>query len=106
MEETISKKKKLLLIALAVLVAIVAFTFIAFGIYVGDYYHADDAAIEAFAYDESKFYESTDSDENIVFAPKEPVAGFIFYPGGKVEQEAYVPLMRALAERGVLCVLT
>ena len=31
--------------------------------------------------------------------------GFIFYPGGKVEHTAYAPLMRACAERGVLCVL-
>lgn len=105
MEESISKKKRPLLIVLIALVSVVATTFIAFGIYVGDYYHADDAAIEAFAYDESKFYESTDNDGNRVFAPKEPVAGFIFYPGGKVDEAAYVPLMRALAERGILCVL-
>jgi dienelactone hydrolase len=31
--------------------------------------------------------------------------GLIFYPGGKVEYTAYVPLMRALAARGVFCVL-
>jgi len=29
----------------------------------------------------------------------------IFYPGGKVEHTAYVPLLRACAERGILCVL-
>ena len=32
-------------------------------------------------------------------------AGLIFYPGGKVEFTAYAPLMRACAERGILCVL-
>jgi len=29
----------------------------------------------------------------------------IFYPGGKVEYTAYVPLMQACAEKGILCVL-
>ena len=41
----------------------------------------------------------------IVFAPKEPVAGFIFYPGARVDPEAYAPLMQCLASRGVLCVV-
>ena len=40
-----------------------------------------------------------------VFVPEEPAAGLIFYPGGKVEHTAYAPLLRACAERGVLCVL-
>ena len=29
----------------------------------------------------------------------------IFYPGGKVEHTAYIPLMQACAENGILCVL-
>ena len=33
------------------------------------------------------------------------MAGFIFYPGGKVETQAYAPLMKELAKQGVLCVL-
>lgn len=41
-----------------------------------------------------------------VFLPEEPECGVIFYPGGKVEHIAYAPLMRELAEEGVLCVLT
>ena len=40
-----------------------------------------------------------------VFEPEDPVAGFIFYPGGKVEYTAYSPLMLALAEQDILCVL-
>ena len=41
----------------------------------------------------------------VAFIPDEAKAGFIFYPGGKVEHTAYAPLMRGLADRGVLCVL-
>jgi hypothetical protein len=41
-----------------------------------------------------------------VFAPVgEPVAGFVFYPGGLVDAAAYAPLMRRLAEGGVLAVI-
>lgn len=44
-------------------------------------------------------------DGSIAFVPREPSAGLIFYPGGKVEHTAYAPLCRALACRGILCVL-
>lgn len=39
------------------------------------------------------------------FIPENPVAGLIFYPGGKVEYEAYAPLMEAFADKGILCIL-
>ena len=41
-----------------------------------------------------------------VFEPEAVRAGLIFYPGGLVDHEAYAPLMQALAERGILCLLT
>ncbi|MBQ8637788.1 MAG: hypothetical protein IJ468_01310 [Lachnospiraceae bacterium] len=41
----------------------------------------------------------------LVFTPNHPTAGFIPYPGGKVESAAYAPLMLELAEQDVLCVL-
>lgn len=43
----------------------------------------------------------------LVFTPEEPpTAGFLFYPGGKVQEESYAPLLASLADSGVLCVLT
>lgn len=41
-------------------------------------------------------------DRFISFTPKnmEPTKGFIFYPGAKVEPEAYAPLCRKIAEQG------
>ncbi len=73
-------------------------------IYVGDYYRADDMAIEAFGMP-SAVEQRRVSHDRIDFVPDDTVAGVVFYPGGKVEYTAYVPLMRALAERGILCVL-
>lgn len=56
--------------------------------------------------------ESTDAvavqrleDGDIAFVPGDPRAGIVFYPGGKVQAEAYAPLMRDLADRGFLCVI-
>ena len=47
----------------------------------------------------------TEQDGNWVFVPESPTAGLIFYPGGKVENTAYAPLLHDLAEDGILCVL-
>ena len=38
------------------------------------------------------------------FVPENPVAGLIFYQGARVDAKAYAPLMRELAENGILAV--
>ena len=99
---TILKKKftKVALIFCAVLALITA----ACGIYLGDYYRADTEAIAAFMpQDTAKIYES--GKNRLVFEPEDADSGLIFYPGGKVEHTAYIPLMESLASEGVLCVL-
>ena len=73
-------------------------------IYLGDYYHADAQAIEAFCEDFDVDRVTAD-DGTLFFVPKDIRAGFIFYPGGKVEHTAYEPLMQSLAAEGILCVL-
>ena len=72
--------------------------------YVSDYYHADETALEAMAYQTDSVQVALDG--NVTwFVPENPVAGLIFYPGGKVEYTAYASLMRACAENGILCAL-
>ena len=45
-------------------------------------------------------------DGAIAYVPKGVYdTGIVFYPGGKVEYKAYIPLMQSLASRGILCVL-
>lgn len=73
--------------------------FIACAVYVNDYYRAEETA----AFASNSAYEL--SDDVLVFEPENAKTGFIFYPGGKVEYTAYAPLMRACAEKGILCVL-
>lgn len=96
-----NKKWKMILAAVCGVILLLC---LACGIYVSDYYHADLAALEALEGDEELTVEKL-QDDTIVFAPAQPVAGLIFYPGGKVEYTAYAPLLHSLAEQGVLCVL-
>lgn len=73
-------------------------------IYLGDYYRADEGAVATFAPTEHISVSVLDNG-NVAFVPQNATAGLIFYPGGKVEHNAYQPLMAELARRGVLCVL-
>ena len=73
-------------IALAVILAIVLICAAACAVYVNIYYHAEPAAVQAMAPDSAiSVYELRDG--VTIFAPEEPSAGFIFYPGGKVEHK-------------------
>lgn len=99
-----SKRKRKILIWVASVLAALSFLVGIFAVYVGDYYRADEVAITAFAKGNSGFEEIADSDK-IVYKPQNAKAGFIFYPGGKVEHTAYKPLMMACAAEGILCVL-
>ncbi|MEA5003607.1 MAG: alpha/beta hydrolase, partial [Christensenella sp.] len=48
----------------------------------------------------------TQDTKTITFAPEAQTQdGFIFYPGGKVDADAYAMFARDLAEQGVLCVI-
>ena len=87
-----------------VLLLIMALLFGACAVYVSIYYKADTDAIAAFSTDFS-VQKTVWEDDTVVFCPESPIAGFIFYPGGKVEHTAYEPLMQSLAENGILCVL-
>jgi len=95
-------KRKIIIIgsALVVMLSIVVMC----AIYVGDYYHADEAAETMIG--TASYIEVQELKKGVtVFAPTNAEAGFIFYPGGKVEHTAYAPLMYALAKQGVLAVL-
>ena len=97
------QKKHLLRRVLCALLAVVLAACLAFGVYVSDYYHADPAADAALTSDET--VSVTEQNGDLIFAPEDPSAGLIFYPGGKVEYTAYAPLLHDLAANGILCVL-
>lgn len=97
-----SALKKSIIIVLSVLAAVAlvcAFCLL----FMLDACEADDKAIEAFA--QAGSVEYTVKENTTVFYPDGAKKGFIFYPGAKVEHEAYIPLMQSLSEEGVLCIL-
>lgn len=99
-----NNKSRKIFITLSSIIIALAIIAAACAIYVEDYYRADEGAIEVFAETEN-ITVSTLEDGSVVFEPKDATVGLIFYPGGKVEHNAYQPLMAALAREGILCVL-
>lgn len=101
--KTFKKKIKKSHIFLISAILVFSLTVGACAIYLGDYYRADLESVEAFlSVNEVEYYENKSGD--YVFEPEVANAGFIFYPGGKVEVEAYLPLMAKISSMGILCV--
>lgn len=70
--------------------------------YVSDYYRAEDVALEVLAQDSG----ITVQDNLTILSPTSPTdTAIIFYPGAKVEAEAYLPLLDQIRQTGVTCIL-
>ena len=98
------RKHRKLLAALLIVIGAVVLCVGGALLYTSSGYPADETALAALSSGDAVTVRETA--DGLVFLPAEPVAGFIFYPGGLVDHAAYAPLMHALAEEGVLCVLT
>ncbi|MEE0264043.1 MAG: alpha/beta hydrolase [Acutalibacteraceae bacterium] len=98
------KRKRKIFIITVISILVVAIITVGCAVYLGDYYHADTNAVEAFAVANTVQMQTLE-DNTIIFEPEKANAGFIFYPGGKVEYTAYAPLMKSLADKGVFCAL-
>ena len=103
MEKTAHPRKragKIILLALAALLIALA---VAFTFYVQDYRHADETALSVLN------NPAVRQEDNLTIlvpdAANDTGDGLIFYPGGKVQAEAYLPLLEQLRENGVTCIL-
>ncbi len=89
------KRRRLLLIPALLLAALTA----AFLIYANIYYHADASALEALSPDETVSVSRTSY--GWLFDGPSETDMLVFYPGAKVEETAYAPLLHALAAQGM-----
>lgn len=98
--------KRIVGVLLALFVILMVFA-VAFKIYSGDFYRADEAMISEFQDKASGNVLNYQNDDGQVFLPvdKDYKAVIVFYPGGKVEYTAYSGLMYELADRGFICLL-
>ncbi len=92
------KRTKITVISLAVVIVLIVGGFY---IYVSDYYRADETALAV------KQGGNLSVVGNLtVLSPSQPSdTALIFYPGGKVEHTAYLPLLDALRQNNITCIL-
>lgn len=91
-------KKKILMTLSIILILCMG----GFGIYVNDYYHAQNDALEILNH---KNVEKVNSNLITLTPEKKSDVGIIFYPGAKVENTAYLPLLKHLTNKGYNCYL-
>ncbi|MBQ7521741.1 MAG: alpha/beta hydrolase [Clostridia bacterium] len=94
--------KRKLKISICIILSVVVICAGGFLIYVNICYQADETAKSVISDDKVNI---SQNDDMMVFMPKNPEYGLIFYQGGKVEYDAYSPLMYKLAKQNILCVV-
>ncbi len=97
-----TKGKKLLRLG-AIVLGILLVCAAAFLLYTADYYPAEEAALAVMTGENGVEREGRFT---ILSPSYETDRGIIFYPGAKVEEEAYLPLLHQLRQQGIVCVLT
>lgn len=104
MEQTQKSRRHAGRYILIILAALLVFLAVAFFSYVNDYRHADETALSLLQNNSSIRQEGNLT----ILTPdvgNDTGRGLIFYPGGKVEDTAYLPLLEKLRTQGVTVAL-
>jgi hypothetical protein len=104
MKHTFMSRKQAGIYTLIALAAMIVFLVVAFFAYVNDYRRADQTAAAILNSNASIRQEGSLT----ILSPdagNDTGAGLIFYPGGKVEEAAYLPLLDLLREQGITIAL-
>ena len=100
-----SKRKKRIRITAIVVASLIIGLFVGFYIYTLDYYRADEYVAEVFLSDSTNIQSLGNMTVIYPDMNRDSKVGFIFYPGGKVEATAYIPLLDKISEEGITCIL-
>ena len=100
-------KKKGSWIAVVITGIVLVILFSGVTIYLGNVSKANTEAIYAYNTEYIKNVETKQLEEGVVaYVPNGEIkAGLVFYPGGRVEYTAYEPLLKACAEKGIVCIV-
>ena len=104
--KNISKKKGNWIAVVITGIVIVA-VFAGITIYLGDISDAKTESIYAYNTSYTTEIETQQLEQNMVaYIPQGEIkAGLVFYPGGRVEYNAYEPLLKACAKQGIVCIV-
>ena len=103
MEQVAAKpRRKQWKIAAGILLAVLVLAAGGFFWYVSDYYRAEDVAFEVLAQNDGIV---TQDNLTILSPSYQSDTAIIFYPGAKVEAEAYLPLLDQIRQTGITCIL-
>ena len=97
------KMKNKIKITVMIFLAAAGIMLIGCFVYISGGYKADMNSIVAFS--AGTDVTKSVSENEYAYYSDEVKAGLVFYPGGKVESTSYEPLMRTLADRGLMCIL-
>ena len=100
---TKTEKRVVIIMSLVVVLAAAGFAWVT---YANDYYRATDVAKKAMLGNAS--VEVMETEDYVLFSKNPAISyvgqgygkGIVFYPGGKVDEKAYAPLLVELAEEG------
>ena len=102
MNATRMSRRKKWLVSGGIVLLILAILVGVFFWYVSDYYRAEAVALEVIAQNSG----ISQQDNLTILSPTYPTdTAIIFYPGAKVEAEAYLPLLDQIRQTGVTCIL-
>lgn len=105
-KHSVSKKKgKWIPIIITGLLMVIVLASSAF--YLGNIYKADTEAIYAYNTQYIDNVETQQLTDNLTaYVPQGEIkAGFVFYPGARVEYTAYEPLLKKCAQEGIVCIV-
>lgn len=105
-ENTTAIKKRISVLKIVLMIIAVLIFAMGVGsiIYVSDYYHSTYTLKEYQQNYNATSTEITEKDSVITLKGEtDNGIGIIFYPGGKVEYTAYIPLLELMAEKGYTC---